>query len=110
MLSFLSSSLFLFRLIFLGSRLFPLHALRLVRRNAIQYLRFFSRCAILDGMKVFAISDLHLTGMADKPMDIFGPVWEGHIEKIRRDWVEKVSAEDVVLLGGDTSWGRTSLS
>ncbi len=56
-------------------------------------------------MKVFAISDLHLTGMADKPMDIFGPVWEGHIEKIRRDWVEKVSAEDVVLLGGDTSWG-----
>ena len=56
-------------------------------------------------MKVFAISDLHLSGMSDKPMDVFGPEWEGHFEKIRRDWLEKVKEEDVVLLGGDTSWG-----
>lgn len=56
-------------------------------------------------MNVFAISDLHLSGMADKPMDIFGPAWEDHFEKIKRDWREKVSAEDIVLLGGDTSWG-----
>ena len=56
-------------------------------------------------MKVFAISDLHLSGLKEKPMDIFGEVWEGHFEKIAADWREKVSSEDVVLLGGDTSWG-----
>lgn len=56
-------------------------------------------------MKVFAISDLHLSGMADKPMNVFGCGWEGHFEKIKQDWEEKVSEEDIVLLGGDTSWG-----
>ena len=35
-------------------------------------------------MKVFAISDLHLSGMADKPMNVFGGGWEGHFEKIDR--------------------------
>ncbi len=56
-------------------------------------------------MKVWAISDLHLSGMANKPMDIFGPGWEGHFDKIKADWREKVRAEDIVLIGGDTSWG-----
>lgn len=56
-------------------------------------------------MKVFAISDLHLSGMANKPMDVFGQGWEGHFEKIKRDWEEKVTDQDIVLLGGDTSWG-----
>ncbi len=57
------------------------------------------------GMKVWAISDLHLSGLKDKPMDVFGPGWEGHFEKIKADWESKVAAEDVVLIGGDTSWG-----
>lgn len=56
-------------------------------------------------MKVFAISDLHLSGLADKPMDVFGEGWEGHFEKIKADWQSKVSDEDLVLVGGDTSWG-----
>lgn len=56
-------------------------------------------------MKVFAISDLHLSGKADKPMNVFGAGWEGHFEKIKADWCSKVSDGDVVLLGGDTSWG-----
>ncbi|MGN0822831.1 MAG: metallophosphoesterase [Candidatus Gallimonas sp.] len=56
-------------------------------------------------MKVYAVSDLHLSGMADKPMDVFGKEWEGHFEKITADWERKVSDEDVVLIGGDTSWG-----
>ena len=56
-------------------------------------------------MKVWAISDLHLSGLSDKPMDIFGGDWEGHFEKIKCDWRKKVNAEDIVLLGGDTSWG-----
>ena len=56
-------------------------------------------------MKLFAISDLHLSGLVSKPMDMFGPEWEGHFEKIKADWESKVSDEDVVLIGGDTSWG-----
>ena len=56
-------------------------------------------------MKVFAVSDLHLSGLTDKPMDVFGPGWEGHFEKIKADWESKVTDDDVVLIGGDTSWG-----
>ncbi len=56
-------------------------------------------------MKVWAISDLHLSGRSDKPMDVFGPEWEGHFEKIKADWRMKVGEDDLVLLGGDTSWG-----
>ncbi len=56
-------------------------------------------------MKVFTISDLHLSGLADKPMNIFGEGWEGHFEKIKADWAKKVTDGDIVLIGGDTSWG-----
>lgn len=55
-------------------------------------------------MKVFAISDLHLSINNPKPMDIFGPVWEGYLDKIFADWKEKVADEDIVLLAGDFSW------
>lgn len=55
-------------------------------------------------MKVFAISDLHLSVNNPKPMDIFGPTWEGYIDKIFADWEEKVSENDLVLLAGDFSW------
>ena len=56
---------------------------------------------------VFAISDLHLGTCVDKPMDVFGKKWEGHYEKIVRDWWQKVGEEDVVLLAGDFSWAMT---
>lgn len=56
-------------------------------------------------MKLFAVSDLHLSGLCDKPMNVFGEEWEGHFEKIKADWLNKVTDEDVVLVGGDTSWG-----
>lgn len=56
-------------------------------------------------MKIYAISDLHLSGLADKPMNVFGAGWEGHFEKIKKDWEEKVTDGDIVLIGGDTSWG-----
>jgi len=56
---------------------------------------------------VFAISDLHLGTCVDKPMDVFGKKWEGHFEKIARDWREKVGEDDVVLLAGDFSWAMT---
>lgn len=56
-------------------------------------------------MKVFSISDLHLSGASDKPMNVFGAEWENHFGKIKTDWQEKVTDEDIVLLCGDTSWG-----
>lgn len=55
-------------------------------------------------MKIFAISDLHLSINSDKPMDIFGPVWEGYLDTIENDWRRLVSDEDIVLLSGDFSW------
>ena len=54
-------------------------------------------------MNVYAISDLHLSINNPKPMDIFGPVWDGYLETIERDW-KKVGADDLVLLSGDLSW------
>lgn len=58
-------------------------------------------------MKVFAISDLHLSGLTNKPMDVFGAGWEGHFEKIKNDWLSKVGQDDMVLVCGDISWGTT---
>ena len=58
-------------------------------------------------MKVFAISDLHLSTSVEKPMDIFGDGWQNHFEHISVDWKSKVSSDDLVLLGGDMSWGIT---
>jgi predicted phosphohydrolase len=55
-------------------------------------------------MKIFAISDLHLSTTSSKPMDIFGAKWVDYIDKIHADWQEKVADEDVVLIGGDISW------
>lgn len=56
-------------------------------------------------MKVFAISDLHLSHAVEKPMDIFGDGWTDHFDKVSADWRAKVGEEDLVLLGGDLSWG-----
>ena len=58
-------------------------------------------------MNVFSISDLHLSGKNAKPMEVFGAGWENHFEKIKCDWLKKVSDEDIVLICGDTSWGIT---
>ncbi len=55
-------------------------------------------------MNVYAISDLHLSTNSNKPMDVFGGNWEGHFEKIKSDWLEKVQPEDIVLISGDISW------
>ena len=54
-------------------------------------------------MAVWAISDLHLPAR-QKPMDIFGPHWLNHFDRIREDWLARVSAGDIVLLPGDLTW------
>ena len=55
-------------------------------------------------MKIFAISDLHLSVNNSKPMDIFGPVWDGYLDKIFSQWKNLVSSDDLVLMAGDLSW------
>lgn len=37
-------------------------------------------------------------------MDIFGAHWDNHFERVRQDWLERVAADDIVLLPGDISW------
>ncbi len=59
-------------------------------------------------MRIFAISDLHLSGTTNKPMAIFGGSWaEGYWDRVKKDWTEKVAPEDVVLIGGDISWSMS---
>ena len=56
-------------------------------------------------MAIYAISDLHLSfSNKDKPMSVFGDKWEGYEEKIKKDWLENVKPEDVIILSGDLSW------
>lgn len=55
-------------------------------------------------MSIYIIGDLHLSFGEDKPMSIFGKNWEGHSEKIEKDWKEKVKEKDTVFLAGDFSW------
>ena len=55
-------------------------------------------------MSIYAIGDLHLSGMAPKPMDIFGGHWSDHWERIQQSWRQSVDEGDVVLIPGDISW------
>ena len=55
-------------------------------------------------MKIYAISDFHISTNTDKPMDIFGGNWVNYLDKIKSDWEQKVSDDDVVLIAGDISW------
>ena len=55
-------------------------------------------------MKIYAISDLHISTNTNKPMDVFGGNWVNYLDKIFADWNEKVSDDDIVLIGGDISW------
>ncbi|MBJ7448879.1 MAG: metallophosphoesterase [Parachlamydiales bacterium] len=56
-------------------------------------------------MAVWVIGDLHLSfGVPGKKMDVFGPNWENHPERIAKFWKENVTDDDLVLLPGDISW------
>ena len=47
-------------------------------------------------MKVFAISDLHLSFSCDKPMNVFGGAWENYLQEIEQSWNELVSDDDKI--------------
>lgn len=57
-------------------------------------------------MSVWAISDPHLAfGVPEKTMEAFGPAWKNYADKIKTNWEKQISAEDLVLIPGDISWG-----
>ena len=57
-------------------------------------------------MSLYAISDLHLSLAADKPMDVFRG-WEDYQNRIEKNWRRIVKAEDTVVIPGDISWAMT---
>jgi hypothetical protein len=59
---------------------------------------------ITTNFKIFALSDLHLSFAKPKPMNKFGPQWEGHPEIIEKRWNKIVGKNDIVLIAGDISW------
>lgn len=58
-------------------------------------------------LKVFGISDLHLSASGEKPMDVFGPEWADHRDRLARNWSAAVAPQDLVLVCGDLSWAMT---
>ena len=55
-------------------------------------------------MALYAIGDLHRGLGVDKPMDVFGPGWENHVQRLQEAF-SKLHDDDVTVLCGDTSWG-----
>lgn len=57
-------------------------------------------------MSLFAIADLHLSFGTDKPMDVF-PGWTDHASRLEKNWRERVSDDDTVVIPGDISWAMS---
>jgi len=53
---------------------------------------------------LWTISDLHLSSVNPKPMDIFGDRWKNHPQRIAAAWRARVREDDTVLVAGDISW------
>ena len=54
-------------------------------------------------MALYAIGDLHLSLGAPKPMDVFGGVWVGYMDKLA-EGVRAITENDTTVLLGDLSW------
>ena len=54
-------------------------------------------------MNLYALSDLHLSFGAEKPMDIFGG-WANYTDRIKANWERLVEEDDTVVIPGDISW------
>lgn len=58
-------------------------------------------------MAIYALGDPHLSSAQPKPMDIFGPAWQGHAARLFANWQQVVGPDDAVLVPGDISWAMT---
>ncbi len=54
-------------------------------------------------MALYALGDLHLSLSVNKPMDVFGGVWDGYVEKLI-EGLSVITQEDTTVLLGDLSW------
>ncbi|MGE4485608.1 MAG: metallophosphoesterase [Oscillospiraceae bacterium] len=55
---------------------------------------------------LYAIGDLHLSLEADKPMDVFGPGWENHTERLKEGF-SNLTDDDTTVICGDISWSMS---
>lgn len=55
-------------------------------------------------MALYAIGDLHLAQSVNKPMDVFGPGWSNHAQRLEAAF-SQLRERDVTVLCGDISWG-----
>ena len=56
-------------------------------------------------MKIWSISDLHLAfSDKSKEMGLKFEKWKNHTNRVKENWKEKISYEDLVLISGDISW------
>lgn len=55
-------------------------------------------------LAIYAISDLHLAISIDKPMDVFGWKWSNYMDKLKNNWLETITDNDIVIIPGDISW------
>ncbi|MDR1917993.1 MAG: metallophosphoesterase [Christensenellaceae bacterium] len=55
-------------------------------------------------MKIFALSDFHLSFSANKPMDLFGDHWMNYENEIQKNWNAMVGDDDIGIIAGDLSW------
>lgn len=54
---------------------------------------------------IWAIADLHLSfGVPNKSMEAFGDEWKNWTDTLKKNWIEKISPDDLVLIPGDISW------
>lgn len=54
--------------------------------------------------RIFAIGDPHLSRAKPKPMDVFGPAWIDHDERIFEACRELATPDDLIIFAGDISW------
>ena len=57
-------------------------------------------------MAVYAISDLHLSSSVNKPMDVFGPMWENYVERLKLGF-GVLTENDITVIPGDISWAMS---
>jgi len=55
-------------------------------------------------MALYAIGDLHLSLTANKSMEVFGEAWKNYLDRIAES-LSVLTADDTLILDGDTSWG-----
>ena len=55
-------------------------------------------------MAIYAIGDLYFPGGQEKPMNVFGSLWDDHVSQIITHWKETIKNDDLVLIPGDISW------